>query len=125
MQEKSRKRRRAIIISAFSKQDTKACTSALADSAGRINMNKGNLMTIIIGEAASGPIKSLHQCANQECTGRYKKIKEYYSFRHARDNGWNFTTHEKYCDPEIAKKGGHAAVCPSCSKKHGWVKEEK
>ena len=46
-------------------------------------------------------------------------IREYYSYKHAKENGWKCTDHIKYCPPDQEE----VWVCPECAKKEKWIEK--
>ena len=66
-----------------------------------------NCMRII----RDGVVTEFHICTCCECNPLGNTIiQEFYSEKHAKDEGWVKTSHIKYCDP----KYDYVWVCPEC-----------
>ena len=54
-------------------------------------------------------------CAVRECNAKTEEpIKHYYSWQHAKNEGWKYTKNEIFCEP--GKDG--AWICPACAKEY-------
>jgi len=58
-------------------------------------------------------------CNHKNCTGNWEFLKNYYSYRHAGNEGWRFEKKPGITDKENMTIENTFAYCPECSKEKG------
>ena len=83
-------------------------------------MNEPNLMgvrelVIIQGDALNAD--HLYRCSVGLCEIDLlnEPITHYYSYKHAKDNGWRFSS-----DKLFSEDGSYVGICPTCTKHYLW-----